>query len=315
MTQSRFQLPDALQSQLGEHHSCIYICTAQPKWLLFAKDSTWPLFVIQKGGSESLKIVYETTLLLSADMPDRIAAPLALLPQGDNKSLLVQQGLPGTPWFSVNLRVRHLTGWREVSHIALQTLQDFHSAVGGHSQWRKQIDLTALFDRLCDKVRDLSNPELSLEESLLLPWRQALQKLGSVSCNAQHGDFCINNLLIHKNSAAIVDFEQFAENFTPLHDEFMLCGSLLDYHPAPDSSTDHAMWNQIVSGSLHRDLGDGVNVRPLFLLHLLWWVLETHGNAQRQRRAQAYRSTLTHILSQSPNTQWEPRLTTLASEQ
>ena len=47
-----------------------------------------------------------------------------------------------------------------------------------------------------------------------------LESLGEIPVFWQHGDFCVNNMLIDKNVIGIVDFEHFGRVRMPFHDEF-----------------------------------------------------------------------------------------------
>jgi len=246
-------------------------------------------------------------------MPKKIAAPLCLVPLGKtSESLLVQRGLPGTPWFSIRSRTSRVSGWHEVSEIALETLRDMHKATSSYQDWCEPVDPSSLFLKIYSQLKPSDLKRLPGLTDAMPEWSKMFSLMGVTTSFFQHGDFCINNLLFENSRAAVVDFEHFGRLSTPLHDELMLCGSLLSVHPNLDEKIEHALWTRLAERSMHRDLCLSKFVRPLFLLHLLWWLLESQDQPQRQARIDIYFNAINELLKEAPDAEWQPRLTLLA---
>jgi hypothetical protein len=95
----------------------------------------------------------------------------------------------------------------------------------------------------------------------------ALDSLGEIVSQYQHGDFCLNNLLLSDSSAAIIDFDEFGRTSMPLHDEIGLALSIADLSPYPEVSR----------------MPKHEQLPGLYLHHLLWRINQTHLYPTRAR--------------------------------
>src|SRR3954462_2356117 len=70
------------------------------------------------------------------------------------------------------------------------------------------------------KVRDVRFSENT--SASIARWAEALEALAGLPCFWQHGDFCLNNVLVSPARLSIIDFEEFGGPSMPLHDEIGL---------------------------------------------------------------------------------------------
>src|SRR5207237_1152587 len=96
---------------------------------------------------------------------------------------------------------------------------------------------------------------------------ECLEGLGEVPGFWQHGDFCLNNLLVSPSALAIIDFDEFGYTLMPLHDQIGLALSLHDLAP-------RGVLPLPLDGEITSSPGAGPVERShlpgLFLHHLLW---------------------------------------------
>jgi hypothetical protein len=226
----RRRLPELFS---GGPVSTVLIRTTYPKCLVFGADATRPLCVAQIGVGEHLSAVHDILTRLYAAMPTRVPEPLVLDRLQDGRLLSVLRGVPGWPWFRLSVVYRTLAPWQAIVRASIDALMEFRAVVGAQPSWtapvtpgdelrieleRCQRGGVALSDRAIARVADLA---------------QALDGLGTLLSQAQHGDFCLANLLVDAGECArIIDFDEFGETYMPLQDEIGLLLSLRQLAPA-----------------------------------------------------------------------------------
>jgi hypothetical protein len=256
--------------------------TTHPKYLVFGRDASRPLAVVQFGPAEEMARIDEILTRLHCLLPDAIARPLACGPWRGRWSMQAQSGLPGMPWFRISERFRTRERWDRLREDALEILTRLHAAIRTVPEWSCAVrpgDELRRQATLCEERGIITSPRATLRIDAA---GEALDAMGEVRCTWQHGDFCVNNLLISEEGLAIIDFEEFGGTAVPLHDHFGLALSI------------HALSSDVAG---RRSLGEelaaclrtGQNARPisedllpgLFLHHLLWRInqgLDRHRN-------------------------------------
>jgi hypothetical protein len=212
--------------------STVLIRTTYPKVMVFGADATRPLCVAQVGEREHLSTVHGILARLHASMPSRVAEPLLLEPLPDGRSLSVLRGVPGWPWF--RLRVAHpsAAAWRGIVRASVDALVAFRTAVAAQPAWTRTI---APGDELRAELERCLRSGVALSERTVAHARAlagALDRQGTRPTQAQHGDFCLANLLVDGEDAHIIDFDEFGETYMPLQDEVGLLLSLRQLAPA-----------------------------------------------------------------------------------
>jgi len=285
-------LPAHLIDSHDERLSVLCVRTAELKYLIFSAESTMPLYVVQSGPQVELSNTYTTTSRLHGLLKDRIPEPLHLSVQEGNRAVLVQRGLAGKPWFNLQTQVQDFQSWNLVKNLAVESLRELHTASESQSDWNLTLNIAALFDELrkrCEQIIGQSDPA---EQKAYEMQRSRLASLEALHCYRQHGDFCVNNLMFQKHQAGI--------------------GSLLALHPQRDEHTDESLWRDIIQGSTYESLLSQNTVEALFVLSLMWWIVETDGKKQREPMARRYKAALQQALRDSlEGIAWVPGRTTL----
>jgi hypothetical protein len=200
---------------------------------VFGADATRPLCVAQIGDGEHLSAVHDILTRLHAGMPTRVPEPILLDRLRDGRSLSVLRGVAGWPWFRLAVVYRTAAAWQAIVRASIDALAEFRSVVAAQSSWTR---LVAPGDELRIELEQCLREGVTLSDRAIAHARglaQALDALGTLSSRAQHGDFCLANLLVDAaESARIIDFDEFGETYVPLQDEIGLLLSLRQLAPA-----------------------------------------------------------------------------------
>jgi aminoglycoside phosphotransferase len=228
-TQLRRLVPELF---VGGPVSTVLIRTTYPKIMVFGADATRPLCVAQAGPREHLSAVHDVLARLHAAMPDRVPEPLRLEPLSEDRALSVVRGVPGWPWFRLRMAYRSAAAWRAIVRASVDALVDFRTAVAAEPAW---IRSTAPGDELRAELERCLSGGVGLSQRVVAHVRalaDALDRQGTRSAQAQHGDFCLANLLVDGEAARVIDFDEFGETCMPLQDEVGLLLSLRQLAPA-----------------------------------------------------------------------------------
>jgi hypothetical protein len=217
--------------------SVVRIQTTRPVYLLFGRDDQQPACVAQVGDQEALVKLRDTLQALHSSIPDLVAESFGCLAWG-TACVHFQEGLPGLPWFRLHEYYHGEAMWTAVRQRGLEALETFHGAVAAVPRWRGRVNLRADFDQ---QVRQMH--ETVAVSPTLSRWLQSLslslEPIGEMDCHWQHGDYCLNNLLIGRDGVRIVDFDEFGETSFPGQDE---TGLALSIH---EQAADSADWNTV----------------------------------------------------------------------
>jgi len=260
--------PTLLQNQ---PISVVRIETTRPVFLVFGSDPSQPAYVAHIGPREPLERLHAILSRLHGIVPDLVPASLAAVDWGTGQFLHVQTGLPGTPWFRLRERLRTDGDWAQFEARAMRILDRLHAAILEVPEWRCRVHVSA---ELNAQIAQLVARDPEIGRGLIQPLSKEMEKLaalGSVESVWQHGDFCLNNLLVGDASLGIIDFEEFGETAVPLHDEISLGLSLHEFSSRADD-WDHA-WRHV-----RRCAEPTVLANPalssymdgLFVHHLVW---------------------------------------------
>jgi hypothetical protein len=256
--------------------------TTRPKYLVFGVNADRPICVVQFGPADAMEREHYAQSRLHRVLPDLVACPLALSAWSGSVSVQVQSGLSGIPWFRLADRVRSARAWGSLGQRALTALARFSRAVRGFPEWtctvqpgqelrRQATACQSHGTRLSTQVRDAIDAAVEL-----------LDDIGARQHFWQHGDYCLNNLLVSRSGLAIIDFEEFGGTLMPWHDEIGLALSLNDLSPqgsrplaeALDAAPmpEHTGW----PAPADRDV-----FHAFVLHHLLWRINQAAGRPAR----------------------------------
>jgi hypothetical protein len=113
---------------------------------------------------------------------------------------------------------------------------------------------------------------------------EELDVLGRLASSWQHGDYCLNNLLVDDSRISIIDFEEFGTTSMPLQDELGL--ALSTYLLAPRSARTvplHEHVQACVENAIGAEPELAKQIPGLFLYYLLRRVNLCHGHPTRAR--------------------------------
>jgi hypothetical protein len=111
-----------------------------------------------------------------------------------------------------------------------------------------------------------------------------LDDMGEVHASWQHGDFCLNNLLVSSHAISVIDFAEFGDTSMPLQDEIGLALSL--YMLAPREARTVSLRDH-----LNACLDDGQkpaaeeSLRGLLLYYFIRRINRSHGQPNREAMA------------------------------
>jgi len=269
------------------------ISTTNPVHLVFNKGASHPELVIRVAESKEVCKAHEVTEKLYSVVGGLVPKPVALAHFG-GKNFAVQRGVKGTPWFQLSnsiLTVSQLDALRERVVLALYQL---HKGISSVDEWSTLCEpgqeLRESLKECLAVGTNLSDGVKQLVEVMSLK----LDALGIIKTFPQHGDFCLNNLIIDSNDIHVIDFEDFGMTSMPLFDEFSLALSM--YSQATKTSTSSIMNEFKACTKVSADqLGiDSKTLPCFFMYHLLLRLGEWSAGDRREQ----FRQWLLSILEQ-----------------
>jgi hypothetical protein len=259
--------------------SIALVHTTCPKYLVFADDSDVPRCVAQLGQPQELEQLHGVLLRLASVSPDLVPVSYQPIRLRDDVALHVQGGLRGLPWFRLAGHVRNPEQWRAVARKASTALLDFESAVSRIPEWQRRVHPGDGLSRQLETCESQGVSFSAVARKWIEERAVILGALGEVDSHAQHGDFCLNNLLIDER-ARIIDFDEFAQTSMPLTDWVGLGLSL-------DELSNGNLRGGVAEAPIGRDSMHGVPFLPGFIVHfLLWRIAQAHQRVTRQRAKQ-----------------------------
>ncbi len=259
-------LPDSFA---GRAVSVVRIHTTRPVYLAFLADAPWPACAVQFGSGDALPAMHDVLSSLHRLLPDNVPDSLACAPTGPDGWVLVQAGVRGTPWFRLRRSLGPVAEWLALRELARTTLERLHQAVQQRDDWHSTIDPG---EELRRQVRQFGQDAWS--PALFARLDAAIEKLPALPrarYSWQHGDYCLNNLVVLGQTTGVIDFEEFGQTAVPLHDEFSLALSFADFMEGVPA---RRRWPSRCATAVEPALRANPHWAPccagLFLHHLLW---------------------------------------------
>jgi aminoglycoside phosphotransferase (APT) family kinase protein len=248
--------------------SVVRVETTRPVFLVFSSDASKPDYVVHVSPSGDAARIHATLATLHPLAGDLVPEPLAVGPWQGGESVQIERGAAGFPWFTISQRLRSESQRLALRSRAVGALRRLHSAIERVPGWRHSV---CPADELRRQARSCEERGIALSDAVHAHVDAAvaqLQRLARVTWPWQHGDFCLNNMLIGPTTISIIDFEEFAVTAVPLHDEFALAMSLHALVPVAGRSM-----ADDIEQCLEVELTEHPELRPctesLFLHHLL----------------------------------------------
>lgn len=249
-------------------YSTACINTSRPIYLVFGNSSDHPLYVIRKitgtQGLVSSRIDRKMYELIGNLVPE----PLGFYELA-GESYDVQKGVKGSPWFQLRSKVRSDKARAQIEKRMWQSLNDFQKAICPLGR-NCEDSLQPRFE-LLEAFSGYQNVGGRITEDLLAVIENAVADLSHTpKCPAipQHGDFCLNNLIIDTNHITVIDFEDFSITHMPMYDAFTLGLTLPSFGHNPENAANVIKQPAVIAAA--QELGIPVAVlRWHFLHHLL----------------------------------------------
>ena len=248
--------------------SIICISTANPVYLFFDGHRSYPEFVVRISEYKDFSVTHRVLEELFKTMGDLVPQPISLSNR-DNLHIVVEKGLKGVPWFQLAKNYTTPSQWSSLRNKANNTLNQLHLAISEKPQWNRVCfpgeELRQCYQECLESGTRLP-PELQEQVELC---SRNLDAIGEISVHSQHGDFCLNNLIIEENKIHIIDFEDFGITSMPLHDQFTLALSFYQLSPGDFSANLSSEIKIFVSSALKKYDWDNSILSGLFMHHLL----------------------------------------------
>lgn len=203
--------------------------TTRPKYLVFGARGDHPTCVAQFGPGDEMEWVHSVLTRLRRELPDLVARPLACAAWQGDTWVQIQSGLPGMPWFRLVEKTRSRREWASLGKRARAALERFHGAVRRVPSWSVPVHPGEQLRQQARSCVEHGIPLSGLAHEFIAEAGTHLDDLGERPHFWQHGDFCLNNLLVQPSELAIIDFEEFGATAMPYHDEIGLALSLNDF--------------------------------------------------------------------------------------
>ena len=269
------------------------ISTTNPVYLVFNEQETHPALAVRIADSEEVCEAHRIIERLYTKVGDLVAEPIALTEIGEHK-VAIQKGLMGLPWFQLTRQYQTPAQWETLRNRSLAALIQLHTGIKAFSDWTTDCEpgteLRLCLQR-CLAVGTELSPRIQQQVDSL---SKQLDQIGSIRVHYQHGDYCLNNLLVEFDQIHVIDFEDFGMTSMPLHDEFALALSMYSSAPNTVQTSPKREINACIESSL-ANLGLNRSMLPgLFMHHLLLRL----GDWSQGSRRQQYRAWLISLLEE-----------------
>jgi hypothetical protein len=259
-----------LNISLSESNGIICIVTSNPVYLVFGQNPEKPDYVIrkftsQKSGYEHLERAKKLREVFTAN----VAEPIAIV-ENNNFFYYIEKGIAGLPWFQISESHNSIKAWDNLRERAVMSLQYFQKGVSSRKEWLINVNVSKeLLESYFNA--DIEDTELKVKiKNLVDRYCTLLDELGVINNNYQHGDFCLNNLIIDNNSVHFIDFEDFGKTSFPMFDEISLALSLFIQVPNSVVTTLKDEIKYCIKNSLNRGKYSPSLLPAFFLYHLLF---------------------------------------------
>jgi hypothetical protein len=257
------------------------VCTTRPKYLVFDGDPTRPACIVEFGDEARLtRNDHILSTLRSRMPPGGVSGSLCCTSLRDGTFVHIQEGLPGAPWFRLSDSLTTAGAWEELLGRAVTVMRHLHGAIRSVPAWTGTVDMGAELGRQEALCRRNGTPLGAEVRRRILEWREQLDAAGQVQAWWQHGDFSINNLLVSRDSVAVIDFDEFGATLAPLHDAFGLALSLTLSQGRCPLSRAHCLHVCVARSPTEAPFAPE-HLPGLLMHHLLWRINQCHGVERR----------------------------------
>lgn len=205
------------------HIACI--ATTNPVYLVFSENSSYPELVIRVAESEDIIKTHNITQQLFKKVGNLVPESITTF-NFENRNFTVQKGVNGMPWFQLAQSISTAAQWNALRGRAITALNQLHKGTMAIESWKTECvpgqELRDCFKKCIAAGTELPQQVKTQVEIM----GKELDSLGTISAFPQHGDYCLNNLIIDVDAIHIIDFEDFGMTSMPLHDEFALALSM-----------------------------------------------------------------------------------------
>jgi len=281
-----------LDGQAGEY-SIACVSTSRPIYLVFNKKPSYPEYVVRRlddtHAFHSNRVHNELYRLVGNLVPE----PVGIYEHAGEK-YDVQRGVKGAPWFQVKSKIRSEVERKHLETRMWQTLTSFHAAIRAEGKSEPKANDLQPHEELrkafleYQSTVETENTRLTKLVELAINDLSQMPNCPSIS---QHGDFCLNNLIIDTDHITVIDFEDFAIAAMPMYDHFTLALSLPSCGPEPADAANIYNQSNIISAASILAI-PGAAVKWHFLHHLLLRL----GPWSTGEKRKLYRSWLTQVL-------------------
>ncbi len=248
--------------------STLCLCTSNPAYLIFIDDSPSPNLVVRFSPSEDIRHAHQVAERLHDILGDLIPKPLVLM-EKNNQNISIQKGVSGHPWFQLSKKYSSPTQIEIIHTRAIDALNKLHKAISSSPDWTTTIlpgeELRKCYQQCID-----SGVTLPVEtKARVEQFAQAFDDINELATFPQHGDFCLNNLIIDDEEIHIIDFEDFGLSTMPFHDQFTLALSFHQLSPESAHISLKTAMNNCISNTIIQPTLATSHLSGLFLHHLL----------------------------------------------
>ena len=249
-------------------YSVACISTTRPIYLVFGHDADHPAYVIRRLADDHDFHTQQVHKYLYQLVGKRIPEPVGIFEHAQQK-YDIQHGVKGAPWFQIKSKFRTETARAQLEARLWQTLVDFQSAITACNA--NETNTIQPHDELSRAFSEYQKIEQTENAELVKLVESAVSDLSGVpGCFAipQHGDFCLNNLIIDTSHITVIDFEDYEITAMPMYDHFTLALSLPSCSEEPNLAVNAFKDTQIAATA--EKLGIGASaIRWHFLHHIL----------------------------------------------
>lgn len=273
-------------------HSIACISTSRPIYLVFDQNSGYPIYVIRKIADAATLHSHKIHNQLYQLAGNLVPEPVGVYEYAGEK-YDIQRGVNGSPWFQLKSIVRTAEAKAHLEKRMWQALRDFQAAIySGNSSATNNVEPSEELRKASIDYQD-TGVIMSTELKKLID--DAISDLSQTPrCPSipQHGDFCLNNLIIDTNQVTVIDFEDFSITNMPMYDHFTLALSLPSFSGESASAINVCGQEVIVSTA------GTLNIPEKFIKwHFLHHLLLRLGNWSMGEKRKPYRAWLIQTLN------------------
>jgi hypothetical protein len=250
--------------------SFLLIATSNEVYLIFDKRSTAPILVLRKLSlDQNPKKTLEISTTLYRCLPNNVAHPLQIIDY-EGSNYFVERGLDGWPWFQLRRLFDTNNKWLQLRDRLYASLETFKKGIRQSQNLRGESSLSCEF-LACYKDARINSDELSSElKKRLSEFLMPLEELGFIDVFPQHGDFCLNNLVINKTDLYFIDFEDFGKTNFPYFDDISAALSFCIQTPCESNDAISIELSKVFGrDDLYKQFDSNV-YRSLFVYNLLF---------------------------------------------